>query len=111
MNAPAGGRAVTAKTILIATGGRPEIPPVPGAEFAISSNETFQLPDPLPRRVTVVARRPLKATMSQYLVERIEGLANVDVVIGCEVGQLHGAPGKLEGITIHERASGNDRAQ
>lgn len=61
------------------------------------------------RRVTVVARRPLKATMSQYLVERIEGLANVDVVIGCEVGQLHGAPGKLEGITIHERASGNDR--
>jgi thioredoxin reductase (NADPH) len=61
------------------------------------------------KRVTVVARRPLKATMSQYLVERIEGLANVDVVIGCEVGQLHGAPGKLEGITIHERASGKDR--
>ncbi|MFL6745296.1 MAG: FAD-dependent oxidoreductase [Sphingomicrobium sp.] len=61
------------------------------------------------RRVTVVARRPLRETMSQYLVERIGGLPNVDVVIGCEVGELHGPPGRLEGITIRERATGLDR--
>src|SRR5437762_9139867 len=57
-------------------------------------------------RVTLVARRPLDRTMSQYLVERIGSLPNVDVVIGCEVGDLHGSPGELEGISIRERASG-----
>jgi thioredoxin reductase (NADPH) len=60
----------------------------------------------LARHVTLVARRPLAATMSQYLVDRIEGLPNVEVVIGCEVGALHGAAGVLDEITIRERASG-----
>jgi thioredoxin reductase (NADPH) len=60
------------------------------------------------RRVTLVARRPLSQTMSQYLVERIEGLPNVDVVIGCEVAALDGQPGELEAVTIRERASGNE---
>jgi thioredoxin reductase (NADPH) len=61
------------------------------------------------RKVTLVARRPLKQTMSQYLVERIESQPNIDVVIGCEVGALHGEPGQLEGVSIHERATGTDR--
>jgi thioredoxin reductase (NADPH) len=60
----------------------------------------------LAKHVTLVARRPLVATMSQYLVDRIEGLANVDVVIGCEVGALHGAAGMLDEVTIRERATG-----
>ena len=60
----------------------------------------------LAKHVTLVARRPLAATMSQYLVDRIEGLANVDVVIGCEVGALHGAAGMLDEVTIRERATG-----
>ena len=60
----------------------------------------------LAKHVTLVARRPLAATMSQYLVDRIEGLPNVDVVIGCEVGALHGAAGVLDEITIRERATG-----
>jgi thioredoxin reductase (NADPH) len=47
--------------------------------------------------------------MSQYLVERIKNLSNVEVVIGCEVGELHGRPGQLEGITIRQRATGTDR--
>ena len=60
----------------------------------------------LARHVTLVARRPLTATMSQYLVDRIEGLPNVDVVIGCEVGALHGTAGMLDEVTIRERATG-----
>jgi glutathione reductase (NADPH) len=49
-----GGETVTADKILVATGGRPEVPPIPGHEFAITSNEAFHLPDPLPRRITIV---------------------------------------------------------
>jgi glutathione reductase (NADPH) len=38
------GRDLTAKYILVATGGHPYIPPIPGAELAITSNEAFDLP-------------------------------------------------------------------
>jgi glutathione reductase (NADPH) len=38
-----GGRRITAKTILIATGGHPVLLDVPGAEHAITSNEAFHL--------------------------------------------------------------------
>jgi glutathione reductase (NADPH) len=48
-----GGRRVSARYILIATGGWPVVPPVTGAEHAISSNEVFHLKQ-LPRRVLVV---------------------------------------------------------
>jgi glutathione reductase (NADPH) len=47
------GRRITAKTILIATGGRPERPQIPGIEHSITSNEAFHLPH-LPKRVAVV---------------------------------------------------------
>ena len=60
------------------------------------------------RRVTLVARRPLDQTMSRYLVDRIEGLPNVDVVIGCEISGLEGAPGDLAAVTIRDRSSGNE---
>lgn len=49
----ASGQTVSAKHILIATGGRPFIPDVPGAELAITSNEVFRL-DTLPRSVLIV---------------------------------------------------------
>jgi thioredoxin reductase (NADPH) len=58
------------------------------------------------RRVTLIARRPLTDTMSQYLVERIESLPNVDVVIGCEVSALEGTGGELASIRCTNRASG-----
>ena len=38
------------------------------------------------------------ATMSQYLIERIESLPNVDVVIGCEICVLEGAPGAFKAV-------------
>ncbi|MCU1729435.1 glutathione-disulfide reductase [Pseudomonas sp. 7P_10.2_Bac1] len=47
------GQRHTAKHILIATGGWPQIPDIPGHEHAISSNEAFFLKD-LPKRVLVV---------------------------------------------------------
>ena len=47
------GRAFKAKHILIATGAWPLIPPIPGHEHAISSNEAFHL-ERLPRRAVVV---------------------------------------------------------
>jgi thioredoxin reductase (NADPH) len=61
------------------------------------------------RRVTLLARRPLAATMSQYLIDRIESLPNVDVVIGCEISQLEGASGELEGIVTNDRATGTEK--
>ncbi len=47
------GKPVMAKYILIATGGHPERPKIPGIEHSITSNEAFHLPH-LPKRVAVV---------------------------------------------------------
>ena len=47
------GRDLTAKYILVATGARPNIPAIPGAELAISSNEAFDLPA-LPHSILIV---------------------------------------------------------
>lgn len=48
-----GERTVTAEFVLVATGGRPRKPSVPGIEHAITSNEAFELAE-LPRRVLIV---------------------------------------------------------
>ncbi len=47
------GKRITAKHILIATGGWPVKPDIPGAELGITSNEAFELKD-LPKRVLMV---------------------------------------------------------
>ncbi|MDR5652511.1 glutathione-disulfide reductase [Ruixingdingia sedimenti] len=49
----ADGTALTAKHILIATGGRPFVPDIPGADLAVTSNEIFSLPA-LPDRALIV---------------------------------------------------------
>ena len=46
-------RTVTARHILIATGGRPWVPELPGREHALVSDDMFELPE-LPRRLVVV---------------------------------------------------------
>ncbi len=47
------GNHYSAEHILIATGGWPQVPDIPGREYAITSNEAFYL-EALPRRVLVV---------------------------------------------------------
>src|SRR6266478_8552432 len=47
------GRRYTADNILIATGGHPTVPDIPGIEHVISSNEALDLPA-LPRRIVIV---------------------------------------------------------
>jgi glutathione reductase (NADPH) len=48
----ASGQVVTAKFILIATGGWPGMPNIPGSELGITSNEIFHL-DALPKRAVI----------------------------------------------------------
>ncbi|WP_417623546.1 glutathione-disulfide reductase [Paremcibacter congregatus] len=48
-----GVRTVTADKILIATGGWPQMPAIPGIEHAISSNEAFHL-ETLPQKMAIV---------------------------------------------------------
>ncbi len=47
------GRDVTAERILIATGGHPFVPEIPGRELAITSNEAFHLEE-LPKKIVIV---------------------------------------------------------
>ena len=47
------GQTYSAERVLIATGGWPQVPDVPGREHAITSNEAFHL-EQMPRRVIVV---------------------------------------------------------
>lgn len=60
------------------------------------------------RRVTMIVRRPLADTMSQYLIERIQSLPNVEIVSGVEVAALEGTGGQIEAITLRHRASGEE---
>ena len=69
-----GAETITTDKILVATGGRPEVPPIPGHRFAITSNEAFHLPDPLPRRITIVG--------GGYIAVEFAGIFNG---LGCEV--------------------------
>ncbi len=48
-----GRRVITADKILIATGGWPQMPDIPGIEHAITSNEAFHLPS-LPEKIAIV---------------------------------------------------------
>jgi glutathione reductase (NADPH) len=48
-----GDRRITTDRVLIATGGRPSVPDVPGAELGIVSDAIFSL-DALPRRIAIV---------------------------------------------------------
>ena len=59
----------------------------------------------------MVVRRPLAETMSRYLIDRIEGLANVEVRVGVEVTALYGSGGVLEAVTLADRVTGEATRQ
>jgi len=50
----------------------------------------------------------LAASMSRYLVDRISGLANVEVVTGAQVSRLDGEDGALEAVHWRHSASGEE---
>ncbi|WP_421096047.1 glutathione-disulfide reductase [Serratia fonticola] len=61
------GEKITADHILIATGGRPSHPSIPGAEYGIDSDGFFEL-DAMPKRVAVVG--------AGYIAVEIAGVMN-----------------------------------
>lgn len=78
---------VTAKKILIATGGRPWMPhDLPGIEHAITSNEAFHLSE-LPKRVVVVG--------GGYIAVEFAGIFNG---LGVETTVVHRGPNLLRGF-------------
>ncbi|MDY0885749.1 glutathione-disulfide reductase [Dongia soli] len=81
-----GGKKITAKNILIAVGGWPQKPDVPGIEHAITSNEAFHLPE-LPHRVVVVG--------GGYIAVEFAGIFNG---LGAKVTQLYRGEQILRGF-------------
>ena len=81
-----GERRYTAKYILIATGGWPTLPEIPGIELAITSNEALELRE-LPRRVTIVG--------GGYIGVEFAGIFRA---AGCEVTMLLRSDNVLRGF-------------
>jgi glutathione reductase (NADPH) len=87
-----GERQFTAERILIATGGWPHIPPFPGSEHAITSNEIFDL-EHFPERLVIVG--------GGYIAVEFAGIFNG---LGSEVTQLYRGPLFLRGFDPDIRA-------
>jgi thioredoxin reductase (NADPH) len=56
----------------------------------------------------LVCGRDLEASMSRYLVDRIAGLSNVEVVTQAQISGLEGSDGVLEAIRWRRGASGEE---
>jgi thioredoxin reductase (NADPH) len=61
-------------------------------------------------QVTMLVRSSLAKSMSQYLIEQIEGRDNIDVQLGTEIVEVHGKD-RLEAITIRDRETGETRRE
>ncbi|HWP58145.1 MAG TPA: glutathione-disulfide reductase [Candidatus Acidoferrales bacterium] len=82
----------TAEYILLATGSWPVVPPLPGAEHAITSNEAFFLPA-LPQSVLIVG--------GGYIGVEFAGIFHG---LGAKVTQVHRGPMFLRGFDDDVRA-------
>lgn len=81
-----GGQRITAERIVIATGGHPERPPVPGAELGIISDDAFYLPE-MPKRVAIVG--------SGYIAVEFAGVFQA---LGAETHLVYRQPLPLRGF-------------
>jgi glutathione reductase (NADPH) len=81
-----GGKRVTAKRIVIATGGHPERPPIPGAELGIVSDAAFYL-ERMPRRVAIIG--------SGYIAVEFAGIFRA---LGAETHLIYRQPLPLRGF-------------
>jgi thioredoxin reductase (NADPH) len=60
-------------------------------------------------KVWMIVRGPsLHASMSRYLVDRIAGLPNVEVLLQTEISALEGQPGALEAVRWRHTPSGRE---
>jgi glutathione reductase (NADPH) len=82
----------TAARILIATGGWPSVPDIPGREYALTSNEIFDLEE-FPERLVVVG--------GGYIAVEFAGIFNG---LGSKVTQLYRGPMFLRGFDADIRA-------
>jgi glutathione reductase (NADPH) len=81
-----GKRVLAAKRILVAVGGWPTLPQIPGIEHAITSNEALDLPE-LPRRIGIVG--------SGYIAVEFAGIF---AALGVAVTQIFRADKPLRGF-------------
>ena len=81
-----GGKRVTAEKIVICTGGRPERPPIPGAELGIISDDAFYLPK-MPRKVIICG--------SGFIAVEFAGIFNA---LGAETHLVYRQPLPLRGF-------------
>ena len=86
------GERFTTKHVLVATGGRPFVPQVPGAELAVTSNEMFHL-DALPARALVVG--------GGYIASEFACILNG---LGVQVTQYYRGDSILRGFDDEARA-------
>ncbi|MEL6570686.1 MAG: glutathione-disulfide reductase [Pseudomonadota bacterium] len=87
----ADGREVTAKHILVATGGHPVVPDIPGKELAITSNDIFWLPE-LPKSILIVG--------GGYIASEFAGILNG---LGVDVTQVYRGNQILRGFDDEAR--------
>jgi thioredoxin reductase (NADPH) len=60
-------------------------------------------------KVWMIVRGPsLEASMSKYLIDRIESLPNVEVIVQSEVTALEGEPGALSAVRWRNRKTGEE---
>jgi glutathione reductase (NADPH) len=86
------GQQYSAEKILVATGGWPHIPDIPGRELAVTSNEIFDL-DNFPQRLVIVG--------GGYIAVEFAGIFNG---LGAKVSQLYRGPLFLRGFDADIRA-------
>ncbi|MBI1202967.1 MAG: FAD-dependent oxidoreductase [Rhodopseudomonas sp.] len=131
------GKAVMARNVIIASGARyrrPEIPnlaefdnhgvsfwasPIEaklceGEEVALigggnSAGQAVVYLAPKVKHLYLSVRRPLEATMSKYLIERIEALPNVTMHVGNEIVALGGDDSGLASATFRNRKTGAEK--
>lgn len=87
----ADGRRFTAKHILVATGGHPVVPDIPGKELAITSNDIFWLKD-LPKSILIVG--------GGYIASEFAGILNG---LGVDVTQIYRGEQILRGFDDEAR--------
>jgi thioredoxin reductase (NADPH) len=130
----AGGGAVRARAVVVASGARYRRPGVEGLErfegagvsywvspiearlcageeVALvgggnSAGQAVVFLAPQVKRLHMIVRRDLSETMSRYLIERIAALPNVEVHVGAEIAGLEGDEHGLSGAMIRDNASG-----